>query len=485
MSTEIPAPLEHRFRLLLPFFFTGQADLSALRHDTGKKSWTCWEQTPAPNLYQDESLPNVREFLFGADKGSCRYWRVPADTANVWFKNGGFFADAYQAADSDANGRPATFNVQLGDCGIELFLSPHGCGVISLCWQGNGEHALNYWQECNYRVSQWREQTRYRFYLPYNPDYQTPPAEDAPFPQRLGQSGGGVDLVELVKFLLTPLDYQIMQEQFSVYSLTRFSHLDFSDSAIQHRLQASLSAFAHVEEFHHAGSVSLTQQVLNPQHWAAVGSLGACHLLADQLPLATGDNIPFNEQRLPIVLHKYFTAYLSALLQRVVLQQVLNRARNSLSGDDKINAQELSDLNEAVLKLMVNGYFIEISSREALNQYYQLAQRGLRVSDNLSIVQRALHDGEVTNNARYQQEMLHDTNQNMRVVAHVQGKLEWLEVLFASYYVTSLVHYVLGDAHSIEDVITKAESHWLLIVAAILSGLGAFWFLKPHKLKKH
>ena len=251
-----------------------------------------------------------------------------------------------------------------------------------------------------------------------------------------------------------------------VCSVTRFgAAADFADPEVAASLRPFLAALAHVEEWAHPGSLAIAERVLNPRHWAAAGSLGAVHLVADQDPPH-----PFDEQRAPTVLNKY-------------------GAGPAHQGAGQPN--RLRSLNAQSLAFTVNGCFTEISSRESINQYYELVQAGLRVQDSFGTVQRALRDAEGMDNDRFQgnaldelrvlagdlKRLLDEAGHNARLVAHVQSKVEWLEVFFVSYYFTALMYYV---SHG--DVFKHKFTMWSLILAPLVSGAIAFLGLKPHKL---
>lgn len=494
---------DHRIRLLLPFFLRRSNTLSGVietllgwTHEA-RKSWACWEK-PAkiPFLYQDETLPSVRSFLFNEGNGCCAYLRVPNTTANYWFKNGGIFAKPTKTELLNATEQPTTFDVCLADPGIELFLSPHGSGVFSVTFAPKFHNDLQYIQQLNYRLSQIREFTVYHFRLPHSSLNENPaPALGAPLMERLGKSGAAFTLMEWTEFLLRPLQalsYQPMQRQFSVYSITRFSaSTNFTDTNVQVVLRPLLTALVHVEDHHHPGSLEVCGQVLNPRYWAAVCSLGATHLVADQ-------NDPpqdFDEQRLAVSLHKYFIPYLLSLMQRIALQGLLEEARYILisrCGDDDSDQstawiESLHKLNRHTLAFTVNGWFTEVSSREIVNQYYSLTQRGLRVRDSFQTVQRALRDAEVMDNDRFQNDTLGkmgevatQANRSAAIVAHVQSKVEWLEVFFVSYYATALVYY-LSHSHFLDENYANIS----LLCAPFVSGGIAFWKLRPDELHKY
>jgi hypothetical protein len=526
MSTGDPnplAPAEHFLRLLRPFFFERQAVAAAVANLTQAKQpgrgrdWPLWEEARPHDLYLQETLEHVAQFLFGCDEGACRYLRVPAETANYWFKKGGGFRDPRAETERDQAARPdkqdtapdkneaafpnggvaklkkppSEFAVTLAAPGIEIFLSPHGVGVLSITFEAQAivgeELAL---RELSYRLSQVREYSAYPFHLPYKPEHQTPPAPDAPLQQRFGVPGGAFTLSELTDCLVAPLgslEHCWMQNQCSVYSVTQFGRTAcFITPPVQESLRPLLTALAHVEEHHHVGSLSITEQVLNPCHWAAVGSLGAAHLVADQDPPH-----PFDRQRVPTVLYKYFIPYLLSLLQRLTLQRALGLARGQIVGPAAARPEDtrlaaLHDLHSYMLGFNVNGYYTEVSSREALNQYYELAQRGLRVPQGLQLVQRTLRDAEAAAENRFEQRaaqelatLAAEVGENVTVVAHVQSKVEWLEVFFVSYYATALVYYVTA-----KELFAQAYAAWSVILTPLISGLIAFFGLQPHRLHR-
>ena len=108
-------PIDHRVRLLMPFFLERNAlhkAEEALPKLTcvARKTWACWEKPASiPLLYRDETLPSVYSFLFGGGGGCCAYFRVPDETANFWFKNGGVFAIDSESEETDVSGRPTRF----------------------------------------------------------------------------------------------------------------------------------------------------------------------------------------------------------------------------------------------------------------------------------------------------------------------------------------------------------------------------------------
>lgn len=505
MVTNSPNPIsptEHVIRLLRPFFFNRNAINDAVttltqatQADRKLRTWSHWDEAQPHELYRRELLEHTEEFLFGRDPGSCRYLRVPDKTTNYWFKNGGIFAkvgNLPEALDGTIEGPPNRFDAVLAAPGVELFLSPHGVGVLSIALEARRFTDERNLREFNYRLCQLRKAAGYRFRLPYAPEHQTPPTADVPLEDRLGVPGGAFTLAELTERLtepLKPFQRKWVHVQCSVYSVTRFgSAALFTARDAATKLKPFLYALAHIEEYHHVVSLNTTEKVLNPCHWVAMGSLGAAHLVADQDPPH-----PFDTQRSSIVLYKYFIFYLLSVLQRLTLQRLLREARGHAVQQDTdpagptLDLEALRALHIQTLGFNVNGYFTEVSSREVHNQYYELAQQGLRVQQNLNVLQRTLRDAEAAAENRFEQDasqdlrkLVSEASKSVAVVAHVQSKVEWLEVFFVSYYATALVYYVTAN-----EMFIHTFNAWSVVLTPIVSGTIAFWHLRPDQLLYH
>jgi hypothetical protein len=272
-------------------------------------------------------------------------------------------------------------------------------------------------------------------------------------------------LNELRDLLLEPLkafEFKPAQAHFSVYSVLHFTELDFTDSTTQTELQPVLAGLTHVEEPLHPGSLSINAQCLNSRHWTAVGTLGSVHFVADQ------KNVPFNDQRVPTVLNKYFLTFLVCMMQRLILQDILCSAQAKLHASLHKDLQHLQKLHNNLLAFTLTGYLSEISSREVINQYYLLAKSGLRVDENFQTLRRALHDADESLAANSSQKNLHQ-------MVSMHSKIEWLEVFFASYYAGALVYYV---SYGWFD---KGFSSAGSLLWAIIVGLVALFGLTPWK----
>lgn len=515
-------PLELHTRLLYPFCLRQERlepaveALTRLTVAGRQGDVAVWECVVRPHeFYRQELLATVSAFLFpnpadAACQGrGCRYLRVSENRLNAWFRQGLLI--------TGPNGVSVPARLAPGP-GIELFLSPDGVGLLSIAFltaaaqwgeQPFGPDAL---LRFNYRLSQLsRQGTTPTLALPPSPQAPAPPAPDALFMERLGKAGGAFTLAELRDFLLAPAvahgGLKPVQPQFSVYTVVRFGpEADFAQPAVRAQLGRLLSGLAQIEEETHAGALpgeelDVVNRVMNTRHWAAVGCLGVAHLVADQEPPH-----PFDEQRVAVVRDKYFIPYLTAFLQRLTLHHAIARAAEIVRGPESERVSRFRRLHARMLDFTVTGHFTEVSSREALNRYYRMAQEGLGVDKALAVVSRAIQSHNADQATR-------DLSDNVRTVSRVQRKVEWLEVFFVSFYATELSHLIAGYffshgfgavsvlfwpvfagglalwglqpwRHASQEPKPKRRGVWvtviLLLAVLIWFGAGWLWFGNPH-----
>jgi hypothetical protein len=116
---------------------------------------------------------------------------------------------------------------------------------------------------------------------------------------------------------------------------------------------------------------------MNARQWAAVGSLGAVHLVADQYEPPED----FENQRVVQYRDKYFIAYLVAFLQRLTLQRSMDDAARTVHCPEHQRhkgREEFRRLHRDLLNFTVAGHYTEVSGRHAVNRFYRIAQQGLR-----------------------------------------------------------------------------------------------------------
>jgi hypothetical protein len=520
-------------RFLFPFSYRRNAAAeatAALRAMTaatqqGREALPLWEQVTLPadlshqgagfRLYTDELFAHVIQFLFGKpEDGDCGYLRANKVVTGAWF-NGMVVANT---------GLPVRL---AGDASVEVFLSPQGVGVLSVTLAPRKAGlSLGEAADFNYHLAQFRRHDVGRVRRPHpkeNPaawqhmsdedkaKTSPPPPDGAPIAARLGVPGGWFDLEELVRHLLAPLfgkefGGHPVQDELTVYTVARFGpEADFGLGPVCDRLAPFLSGLAQVEEASHAGSrpseVTTAHVMLNRRHWAAAGLLGSAHLIADQ----PGD-VGFNEQKLGVVRDKYFITFLAALLNRLSLNRAIEEANTRLQGGEAEEAKLLESLRADQLKFALRGRFAQISCRQALHRYYQVAQQGLDVHDAWESVRRALADLDAKRHAVAQQEIGRATHESLRhaeqtaqemarlaegmhtnlgIVASVQVKIEQIEVIILSVYLAELWHMIVsGNEHVFQGLKPldvrygdwfPEHAHFISWSAAFVALVALFW----------
>jgi len=464
-------------RVLLPFLFNSHSfsPQNTLSNHTFENI-SLWETHKIHNLQTYELLENVQNFLFEEHN----YWKVPDATVNRWFKNG---VDVYFKKELIGH---------LKCLGIELFLLPsYGVGLLSFNFEHNlEEHQL---KTLNYRISQRRSFTAPTFKLPISehPNAPQSPAIDVSLKERLGKAGGIFYLEELQNLLLEPFKYSefcVPYQQFNLFNTLKFSQLTneiahFNNEKLREHWQNLLFRLAHIEEETHPGSCQTTNTLLNPHHWVAITSLSTVHFLVDQTLPQQDNKIPFDDQRMSIVFNKYFVHHVVVIFQRLILQRFSQLAID-------LNQQTLQPIRKQYLLFSINGYFTETSSREVINQYYHLTQQALRVEETFRTTQRIFRDVESSNDIQFQQQSAEEMKiiakqlqESTDIVAHVQTKVEWLEVFFVSYYCSALAYYISYSAKFDCFVIGHLSYQTLSIIGwAMAGGLFAFLNLSPHLL---
>jgi len=501
---------EVQTRFLYPFLFKSNHSeemvsvLAELVH-RGQRVWDC---AAPPDLYSGDLLENVSDYLFPENGTGCSFLKVPHRFLNSWFRSG--------IPMQTAKGRMLTPAVSCS--AIELFLSPYGAGVLSLTLipslvkpEGQGFDQDDV-KEVNYRGSQLRSRNRPTFTIPAakaNTEIPSPPSPTVDISERLGATGSVFNLGELRDFLIGPLlklasCHEPQKNQFSTYTVVRLGkEADFEMSDLRHELGPFLAGLAQLEEAQHVGAprgqINVANRVLNAKHWIAVSSLGAAHLIADQGTWElSGPSVPFDAQRLQIVRDRYFIPYLLAYFQRLNTLRIAQDAQRALRHLGQEDPAEHTDANLRSLRLdmlrfMVCSNFPEISNREALNLFYDLARQGLRVPESMEIAKEAIADFNAANEAELGREMneklgrnvetvtamSEELRQNIEIVAAVQTKVEWLEVFFVSFYAAELSNLIAESFsfnHSYKAVTVTA---W-----AIVAGLIAVLCLRPWQHSK-
>lgn len=506
-----------RTRFLYPFFFDRHRVAEAVEALTagtlsvpGRSPLVVWKQEEPHALYTEELLHHVAEFLFDHESNlGCRYLRISDALCNRWANKLEFYPPGYEKSPGQDK-----YSVALVEpMNVELFLSGYGVGVLSIALSPvEGKLSRARAAEFNYRVSQLRKRTAGALHIrhpaedpetwqrlaPKSRDAVPPAAgKDDPLAARMCEPGGTFTPMEMIEELLRPLeafDQEPVQEQLSVYTTALFGDaVDFEREDVRRSLAPFVSALAQVEEADHAGApegtVGVTNDILNRRHWFGVGLIGAAHLAANQPP----PEHPFNSARPARLMLKYFTPFLAAMLQRLTIQRISREATALGLSADAGQSERLLELRRRLLEFAVKGYFTEVSRREAIHRYYRICQKGLNVFDAMGDVRRAVSDidakfttdrqvrlaEDIADNAAATRDLQTHMTAHLAVVARVQTRVEWIEVILVSVYVAHLWEMFVSHI----DFFHHDEYKYLIpvgvLVGAGLGALAAILIMKP------
>ncbi len=332
-----------------------------------------------------------------------------------------------------------------------------------------------------------------------------PPADDVALFERISSAGGSYTLGELTQMLLEPLrtvGYRPLRDSFLVFTVVHGSaSIDLQDSATIRRLGPFLAGLTQVEEAIHAGAPAgppnMAQDLLNRCHWAAVGMLGAAHLIIDQAPPPGHDDHPFNAQRVGRVRDKYFIPYLVALMQRLQLQTLAEEAVPLAGLDGHPLRTALSQVRTSLLKFGVRGNPTQTSSREVLHRYYRLSQAGLDIEPAWTELRATLADFDSKVRAEQQIASIDATNLALAGMTEIQSDAEQigrridktlnkieglhhvahrLEIFLVAVYAAHLWHMVAHENHQWLGEYAEIATPVGVLACAIVGGIGTYGF---------
>ncbi len=484
-------------RLLYPFAFelrTLKAAVLALTSSSVLAEGRWALSGPSP-LYSDELHPHVADFLFSEGDSGCAYLALDPGVAEKWLRHVVVPLSDKEAAEIK-RGRP----------GIELFLSHFGVGVLSIGVTLVSERTPATVTGLLYSLAQLHKRKASTLRVPHpseDPDSKAEKSRLAPAPEagaplvgRIGHRGGTFTLEEVLDALLAPiadLKPVRMQGELSAYAVVGLgADVDFATTDKREDFAQLLSGLAQLEEVTHAGvsldSLSVPNAVLNRRHWAAASTLASAHLLADQPPPAGRDEHPFNAERSYRVLYKYFAAFVIAMLQRLILERLLEDAGALVSGQPAAGRAELARLRTKLLEFAIRGYFTQVSSRGAVQRYYHMVQEAMNLPATHASVQQAVAELD----ARYTSEnaarlfeaqteilqvntrLVSDAARSQRTLVRMQRDVELLEMFVVAFY---FVHF---ESILFEHLDGARWQFRALLVTGPIVFFGVRWLLRRH-----
>jgi len=479
-------------RLLHPFLFSRCAPnaLGALLRDVsetssfhGKPLW----QAAVPDddaLYLREMLEPARALLFDQQPGGCRFLQVNPDALAY------AFCRSHSATlKVEVPRKSSEFSISIAPHpGIELWLSPLGFGVLSIAFEV--ECPIVELTTINYQLSQLDEKRRPRLRITSTQRAAPAAAEGSQdlLESRLGRLGADFDLTELIGWVLSPLklaDYRpFLSKQLAVHTAIRMGPgLNFNDPLEREGISHAMSTLSLLEDPQHAGiSVAewrLPNALLSGHHWAAVSHHASAHVLTDQ-------GIAFDAQRLEHARDRYFVPFLVCWLQHLFLETSrcatgtifsLMAESDGVSAEVPASSQSFAKLTghyERLLAAEATLFLTEVSSRNRINDFYVLAQQGLRIQKGLSGAHRMLSAVAEYHRATEGHRLQHELNEMQAEMKQMQSSAEWVEVLIVAFYSTNLIKFL----DSVFDFHTAASKLASLVFTGTVWA-AALMVLKP------
>jgi uncharacterized membrane protein YecN with MAPEG domain len=275
------------------------------------------------------------------------------------------------------------------------------------------------------------------------------------------------------------------------------AQVDFADAERRKAWSPYLEALAQGEEPQHPsglpGEPQIPSAILNTKHWAACSYTGAAHLLADQFASsAQPEQQTFDPFRLYHASTRYFLAFAAALAQRMTLERLHNEGvrltqdyekldRPARLGHDNDNrthaAREQLDrrrrkLRDETLAFALRGHIADVSYRDAMNRFYDMAQKAQRVKATLELVRLTIRDLDIAHQNTIQTE-------SQLAVQATQQNVEYIEV-----FVIGVSAIELGRALGELRRMPEPYLAWAVPILGVVAVAVAIIFLGLYRTSK-
>jgi hypothetical protein len=203
-------------------------------------------------------------------------------------------------------------------------------------------------------------------------------------------------------------------------------------------------------------------------------------VIADQPAKEVGDqarDVAFNEQKMAIVRDKYFIPYLIALLQRLALNRAIEDAGTIMASPGSDAAERLARLRADLLEFGIGGHYTQVSVRQALHRYYQVARAGLDVPDAWEEVRRAIADLDARAAAERQGQLAGNVARNLEAIKGVQEFVHLIEYFLVSVYFAHLWHMLTSENEDLKAWVHKIlgiDGNWFVSLGVIVSAALGF-----------
>lgn len=279
------------------------------------------------------------------------------------------------------------------------------------------------------------------------------------------------------------------QSGLGVFTVVRLSaDADLASADVRHEVGPLLAALAQIEERNHAGALpdqlNVPAQILNRRHWTASSTFGSAHVVVDQPSTAAGD-VEFNHERVPRVFNKYFMTFAAALLQRLIVQQITERAARLVSRPLHEYGEELQELRRELLEFSIACAFEPLSMRHAVQRTFHVVREGMESQLSGAQVRAAIAelDAKLANDQRRELaertakslEVAVETQQNslktQKAALRTQHIAEQLEIIILAVYAAELWHILTSHpVHETHGSDEASPTSWFGQLLAVVQG---------------
>jgi hypothetical protein len=177
-----------------------------------------------------------------------------------------------------------------------------------------------------------------------------------------------------------------------------------------------------------------------------------------------------------------------------VLHRASQEASDIVLAPASDSQERFVGLRRYLLEFAVDGYFTEVSRREAIHRYYRLCQDALNVPNALDNTRRAVADIDARNTAERQIRIAEDLrtnaeatrgmqkrmNENIALVAKAQTMVEWIEIFIVSVYLAHLWETFASHVEALHEWVAHG-----VLIAATVGGIVTALVLKPWRHRQH
>lgn len=261
-----------------------------------------------------------------------------------------------------------------------------------------------------------------------------------------GGTEGHLDFHEHIGQMISPL-HQLGRVQCEsramVYTTLELANA-LSDFGNDEFATDALRILGHLAQVHPGSHCGGRQDVhgmtINAEHGAVVDLAGFAHAIIPSRAANSDRQQVYAVQRGERTQFAYFPAALLAILQRLIITELLRRATQQASSASAPAQQAISEIRRLALAFGLEGEFIQVAQRSTIQKYHELSQKSCEVHQGLETIQSSL-DGFA------QMELEEQGRHREQEAARAERNSEILECFLASVYSVAVAHYLSEAFH--------------------------------------